>query len=65
MDFGAENYSINIATQAPSQQLYNDTMDRGIGAMRIVRGLRPDQEDDFELYSNDSLVAAFAKIATS
>jgi putative ABC transport system permease protein len=63
MDFGAENYSINIATQAPSQQLYNDTMDRGIGAMRIVRGLRPDQEDDFELYSNDSLVAAFAKIA--
>jgi putative ABC transport system permease protein len=63
MDFGAENYSINIATQAPSQQLYNDTMDRGIGVMRIVRGLRPDQEDDFELYSNDSLVAAFAKIA--
>jgi putative ABC transport system permease protein len=63
MDFGAQNYSINIATQAQSQLLYNDTMDRGIGAMRIVRGLRPDQEDDFELYSNDSLVAAFAKIA--
>jgi putative ABC transport system permease protein len=63
MDFGAEHYSINIATQAPSQLLYNDTMDRGIGAMRIVRGLRPDQEDDFELYSNDSLVAAFAKVA--
>ena len=63
MDFGAQNYSINIATQAPSQLLYNDIMDRGIGAMRIVRGLRPDQEDDFELYSNDSLIAAFAKIA--
>ncbi len=63
MDFGAQNYSINIATQAQSQLLYNETMDRGIGAMRIVRALRPDQEDDFELYSNDSLVAAFAKIA--
>jgi putative ABC transport system permease protein len=63
MDFGQENYSINIATQAPSQLLYNETMDKGIGAMRIVRGLRPDQENDFELYSNDSLVAAFAKIA--
>jgi putative ABC transport system permease protein len=63
MDFGAEHYSINIATQAPSQLLYNETMDKGIGAMRIVRSLRADQENDFELYSNDSLVAAFAKIA--
>ena len=63
MDFGAEKYSINIATQAPSQEVYNATMDKGIGAMRLVRGLRPEQEDDFELYSNDSLVAAFAKVA--
>jgi len=63
MDFGSVHYSINVATQAPSQLLYNDTMDKGIGAMRIARGLRPGQEDDFELYSNDSLVAAFAKIA--
>jgi putative ABC transport system permease protein len=38
-------------------------MDKGISAMRIVRGLRPEQDNDFELYSNDSLVAAFAKIA--
>jgi putative ABC transport system permease protein len=63
MEFGADNYTINIATQAPSQQVYNETMDKGIGAMRIARGLRPDQENDFELYSNDSLIAAFAKIA--
>ncbi len=63
MDFGAENYTINVATQAPSQIVYNDIMDKGIGAMRIVRGLRPDQDNDFEIYSNDSLVAAFAKIA--
>ncbi|HEY1793051.1 MAG TPA: ABC transporter permease [Opitutaceae bacterium] len=63
MENGADNYTINIATQAPSQELYNDTMDKGIGAMRIARGLRPEQENDFELYSNDSLVAAFAKIA--
>jgi putative ABC transport system permease protein len=63
MDFGAEQYSVNIATQAPSQEAYNATVDRGISAMRVVRGLRPEQENDFELYSNDSLVAAFAKIA--
>jgi putative ABC transport system permease protein len=63
MDFGAEQYSVNIATQAPSQQVYNATVDKGIGVMRVARGLRPEQDNDFELYSNDSLVAAFAKLA--
>jgi putative ABC transport system permease protein len=63
MDFGAEQYSVNIATQAPSQEMYNATMDRGMAAIRVVRGLRPEQDNDFELYSNDSLIAAFAKIA--
>jgi putative ABC transport system permease protein len=62
-DFGANKFTVNIATQAPSQQLYNDTIDKAITAMRIVRGLKPEDENDFELYSNDSLVAAFAKIA--
>ena len=62
-DNGANNYTVNIATQAPSAAAYNDTMDRGVTAMRIARGLRPDQDNDFELYSNDSLKAAFAKVA--
>ncbi len=62
-DFGAENYTVNVATQSTSQATYNQTMEKGITAMRIVRGLRPDQENDFELYSNDSLIEAFAKIA--
>jgi putative ABC transport system permease protein len=61
-DFG-EHYNVNIATQAPSQLEYGATLDKGIGVMRLVRGLRPDQENDFEIYSNDSLIAAFAKIA--
>ncbi len=62
-DYGAEKRSINIATQAFSQERYNDMLDKVITAMRIVRGLRPEQENDFEIYSNDSLVGAFAKIA--
>jgi putative ABC transport system permease protein len=63
MEHGSDNYTINIATQAPSQELYTATMEKGIASMRVVRGLRPEQENDFELYSNDSLIAAFAKIA--
>jgi len=62
-DFGANKFTVNIATQAPSQTVYNETIDKAITAMRIVRELKPEEENDFELYSNDSLIAAFAKVA--
>ncbi|OIR07432.1 macrolide export ATP-binding/permease protein MacB [mine drainage metagenome] len=62
-DFGAEGRTVNIATQAPSQTMYNETVDHAITAMRIARGLRPEDDNDFELYSNDSLLTAFAKVA--
>ena len=62
-DFGAEKRSVNIATQAPSQALFNETMDQGVTAMRIVRGLQPEAENDFELYSNDSIIGIIAKVA--
>jgi putative ABC transport system permease protein len=63
MEHGQDHYTVNIATQAPSQELYNATMEKGIQSLRVVRHLRPEQENDFELYSNDSLIQAFAKIA--
>ena len=62
-EFGTDHSTVNIATQAPSQLVYNETVDKAITAMRIVRGLKPEDENDFELYSNDSLIAAFAKFA--
>ncbi len=62
-DFGSTRFSINLATQAPSQELYNETVDRAITAMRIVRSLQAEDDNDFEMYSNDSLIAAFAKVA--
>ena len=62
-DFGEAKRTVNIATQAFSQETYNRTLDKGIGAMRIARGLRADQENDFEIYSNDSLKSAFTSIA--
>jgi putative ABC transport system permease protein len=62
-DNGREKYSISIAVIAPSPAEYNDTMDKGATAMRIVRGLKPMDENDFEIYSNDSLIAIFARVA--
>jgi len=63
IDFGRARRSVSIAIQAPSQDRYNETLDKIVTAMRIVRGLRPEQENDFEIYSNDSLISAFAKVA--
>jgi putative ABC transport system permease protein len=62
-DMGTERYTVNIATEAQSHQLYNETMDKGVTAMRIVRGLQPEAESDFELYSNDSILGVFGKVA--
>ncbi|MEY2563036.1 MAG: putative transport system permease protein [Verrucomicrobiota bacterium] len=62
-NFGEANRTVNIATQSFSQETYNITMDHAIGAMRIARGLRAEQENDFEIYSNDSLKSAFTSIA--
>jgi putative ABC transport system permease protein len=62
-DFGAANRTVNIATQSTSQATYNVTLDKAIGAMRAARGVKLGQENDFEIYSNDSLVSAFAQIA--
>jgi putative ABC transport system permease protein len=62
-NFGSAKRTVNIATQSFSTDSYNRTLDKGIGAMRIARGLKPNQPDDFEIYSNDSLKSAFASIA--
>ncbi len=62
-DYGEAKRTVNIATQAFSTDTYNRTFDKGISAMRIARGLKADQENDFEIYSNDSLKSAFTSVA--
>src|SRR5213082_1551784 len=62
-DFGSAKRTVNIATQAPSTETYNRTFDQAVGAMRLARGLRADQANDFEIYSNDSLKSAFVSVA--
>src|ERR1051325_6323372 len=62
-DFGRANRTVNIATQSTSQATYNQTLDKAIGAMRAARGLKLGEDNDFAIYSNDTMVAAFATIA--
>ncbi|MEP6698883.1 MAG: ABC transporter permease [Verrucomicrobiota bacterium] len=62
-DYGEAKRSVNIATQSLSQESYNRTLDKGIGAMRMARNLDANQPNDFEIYSNDSLKSAFTSVA--
>ena len=62
-DFGRVNRTVNIAIQSTSQATYNQTLDKAIGAMRGARGLKLGEDNDFEVYSNDTLVSAFAQVA--
>jgi putative ABC transport system permease protein len=63
-NYGEANRTVNIATQPFTTQLYNRTLDKGISAMRIARQLNADQENDFEIYTNDSLKSAFISVAS-
>jgi putative ABC transport system permease protein len=62
-DFGHEHRTVNLAIQSTSQATYNDTFDKAIGAMRAARGLKLGQDNDFAIYSNDTLITAFAQVA--
>src|SRR5436190_12126594 len=62
-DYGEAKRSVNVATQSFSQETYNRTLDKGIGAMRMARNLDANQPNDFDIYSNDSLKSAFTSIA--
>src|SRR5258708_6453469 len=62
-NYGTKGRTVNIPIQPPSHAEYNATLDHAVGAMRKARGLKPEQQNDFEVYSNDSLVSAFNNVA--
>ncbi len=55
--------SMEIAVQADSVGSLEDVEDIVIGGMRRARELQPEDENDFEITSNEALQAAFAEIA--
>jgi putative ABC transport system permease protein len=59
--FGVSQWarSMNILVQARDQASYEDTVEQVRGIMRMLRKVAPGKEDDFEIFSNDSLIAQF------
>lgn len=55
--YGKSNHSINIAIQAPSKALYDECLENIISTMRVIRGCKPGEESNFEIFSNESLIS--------
>jgi putative ABC transport system permease protein len=59
--YGKER-GVSLLVQARDQSVYNDTMEQVRGIMRALRKVPPGADDDFEMFSNDSLIAQFRTI---
>ena len=57
--YGRSWRSLSILIQARDQARYDDTVEQVRGILRTVRKVSPGQEDDFEIFSNDSLISQF------
>jgi putative ABC transport system permease protein len=60
--FGMHWRSLEILVRAPSEALFDDTIEQARGALRAIRKVPPGDEDDFELFTNDSLIEQFRSI---
>ncbi len=54
--YGKRKGSVEITVMANSQAEYQRTIESAIGYMRLVRKIEPGEENDFEIFSNDSLI---------
>jgi len=54
--YGKRNGSVEITVMANNQADYGRTIESAIGYMRLIRKIEPGEENDFEIFSNDSLI---------
>lgn len=57
------NRSMNLSVQAGSVAVMQEVAESIIGNMRAVRSLQPEDENDFEITSNEALQSVFGEIA--
>jgi putative ABC transport system permease protein len=57
--YGRSWRSLTILVQAADQESYDDCLEQVRGVMRVTRKVPPGKEDDFEVFSNDSMIAQF------
>jgi putative ABC transport system permease protein len=54
-----KNRSLNIMVKAKSPDVFEDAVEEARFILRTVRNVPPSEEDDFAIFSNDSLIKTF------
>jgi putative ABC transport system permease protein len=54
--YGKYKGSVEITVMAANENAYNSTIEAAIGSMRKIRKVNPGEENDFEIFSNESLI---------
>jgi len=54
--YGKKTESVSIMVVANSKDEYNSTIESAIGHMRTIRKVLPGEENDFDIFSNESLM---------
>ncbi len=57
--FGRFRRSLSVLVQARDAASFDDTVEQVRGVLRAARKVAPGAEDDFEIFSNDSLIGQF------
>jgi len=60
--YGKKDRSVNITVMSHSKMDYNEVIEAATGHMRTIRKVPPGEENDFEIFSNESLLAEINKI---
>jgi putative ABC transport system permease protein len=55
----SRNRSLNIMVKAKNADVYEDCMEEARFLLRTIRKVGPGEEDDFSIFSNDSMISAF------
>ena len=60
--YGKYSRSVNITVMAYSKEIYNYTIEAAIGYMRTIRKVPPGEDNDFDIFSNESLIMQVGNI---
>ncbi|GAB4339353.1 MAG: ABC transporter permease [Calditrichia bacterium] len=62
-DIYGKNRSVNITVMAKSPELFDAARDEVIGVLRKIRKVPPGEENDFDIFYNQTLVDSFNSVA--
>ncbi len=62
--YGKLNRSINITVMSYSKNDYNSTIEAAIGYLRTIRKVEPGKDNDFDIFSNESIMSQINNITS-